>query len=117
MNLHVPSRVLLGLLLQSVVADAQSLRASKTYWASDPAEVPALAQSIDRMLSSGELAHARSQRDGQFPGRTHERFDQYHQGVRVLGGQIVWQKDAGLVLSVTGNLYEGVVVNHHPDAL
>ena len=114
MNLRVPSSVLLGLFLQTVVADAQSLRSSRTYWASDPAEVPALAQSVDRMLASGELAFARSQRDGRFPGRTHERFDQFHQGVRVLGGQIVWQKDVGLVLSVTGNLYEDVDVNVTP---
>ena len=108
------SPVLLGLFLQSGSADAQSLRASRTYWASGPAQVPALAQSVDRMLASGELAFARSQRDGQFPGRTHERFDQYHGDVRVLGGQLVWQKDAGLVLSVTGNLYEDVDVNVTP---
>ena len=106
--------MLLGLFLQSGSADAQSLRASRTYWASDPAQVPALAQSVDRMLASGELAFARRQRDGRFPGRTHERFDQYHGGVRVLGGQLVWQKDAGLVLSVTGNLYEDVDVNVTP---
>ncbi len=114
MNLRVASPVLLGLFLQSVLADAQSRRASRTYWASDPAEVPALAQSVDRMLASGELAFAHSQRDGQFPGRTHERFDQYHHGIRVLGGQLGWQKEAGLVLSVTGNLYEGVDVNVTP---
>ena len=114
MNLRVLGPVLAGLFFQSASADAQSLRASRTYWASDPAEVPALAQTVDRMLSSGELAYARSQRDSQFPGRTHERFDQYHQGVRVLGGQLVWQKDAGLVLSVTGNLYENVDVNATP---
>ena len=114
MSLRVLSPVLLGLFLQSGSADAQSLRASRTYWASDPAQVPALAQSVDRMLASGELAFARSQQDGQFPGRTHERFDQYHQGVRVLGGQLVWQKDAGLVLSVTGNLYEDVDVDVTP---
>lgn len=114
MNLRALRPVLAGLLLQSVSVDAQSLRASRTYWASEPADVPALAQNVDRMLSSGELGYTRSQRDGQFPGRTHERFDQYHQGVRVLGGQLVWQKDAGLVLSVTGNLYEGVDVNAIP---
>jgi thermolysin len=76
--------------------------------------VPALAESVDRMLSSGQLALSRIQRDSQFPSRSHERLDQFHQGVRVLGGQLVWQKESGLVLSVTGNLYEGVEVNVSP---
>ena len=93
---------------------AQSLRESRTLWASDPAEVPALASEIDRMLDTGHLQLERSQADGTFPGRTHERMNQYHQGVRVFGGQLVWQKQSGLVLSATGNIYEAVDVGVTP---
>ena len=39
---------------------------------------------------------------------------QYHQGVRVFGGQLVWQKQSGLVLSATGNIYEAVDVGVTP---
>jgi thermolysin len=92
----------------------QTLRSARTVWASDPSDVPALAREVDARLRSGELAFGRTQRDGQFEGRVHERLNQYHRGVRVFGGQIVWQKDSGLVLSVTGNLYEGIDVNPAP---
>lgn len=108
MTPRVVSSLLLGLFFQSLSADAQALRASRTYWASDASDVPALAQGVDRMLSNGELAVTRRQRDSQFPSRAHERLDQVHLGLRVFGGQLVWQKEGGRVLSVTGNLFEGV---------
>ena len=96
------------------VLSAQPFRESRTLWASDPAEVPALASEIDWMLDTDQLQFKRSQTDGTFPGRTHERMNQYHQGVRVFGGQLVWQKQSGLVLSVTGNLYDDIGINMTP---
>lgn len=108
------SFVLLGLFLLPAAATTQTLRPSRTLWASEPGDVPALAESVDRMLASGQLAFSRTQRDSQFPNRSHERLDQYHRGVRVLGGQLVWQKQSGLVLSVTGNLYDDVEVDVTP---
>lgn len=106
--------VVLALGLVPAVTRAQTMRPARTVWASDPAVVPAFAENVDRMLRTGQLAFSRTQRDSQFPGRTHERLDQYHRGVRVLGGQLVWQKENGLVLSVTGNLYDGVDVDPTP---
>lgn len=93
---------------------SQTLRAARTVWASDPAEVPAMAQQVDSMIRSGTLASSRTQKDGQIPGRLHERLNQVHHGLRVFGGQLVWQKEAGQVLSVTGNLYDGVDVDTRP---
>jgi thermolysin len=90
---------------------SQTLRPARTVWASEPSEVPAMAQRVDSMLRTGALVPARTQRDGQFPGRVHERLNQFHDGVRVFGGQIVWQKEAGQVLSVTGNVYDDVDVD------
>ena len=66
------------------------------------------------MLSSGRLVYERSQVDGSFQGRQHERMNQYHRGVRVFGGQLVWQKQSGLVLSVTGNVYDDISINTTP---
>ena len=96
------------------VLSAQPFRESRTVWASSPAEVPAVASEVDFMLSSGRLAYERSQVDGSFQGRHHERMNQYHNGVRVFGGQLVWQKQSGLVLSVTGNVYDDVGINTTP---
>ncbi len=104
---------LTGLALPGLLS-SQTLRTARTIWASDPADVPAMAQSVDSMLRSGALAFGRTQRDGQIPGRVHERLNQYHDGVRVFGGQLVWQKESGRVLSVTGNLYDGVDVDTQP---
>jgi len=93
---------------------AQTLRTARTLWASDAAEVPAMAQEVETLLRAGRLVPARTQRDGQIPGRSHERLNQYHEGVRVFGGQLVWQKEEAKVLSVTGSLYDGIDVDTTP---
>ena len=105
--------VLIGF-MTAVSAEAQPFRESRTVWASAPAEVPAMARAVDVMLDAGYLVYERSQFDGTFPSRNHERMNQYHNGIRVFGGQMVWQKESGLVLSVTGNLYDDIDVNMTP---
>jgi thermolysin len=93
---------------------AQTLRTGRTLWASDAAEVSAMAQEVETMLRTGRLVAASRQRDGQIPGRSHERLNQYHEGVRVFGGQLVWQKEGERVLSVTGKIYDGIDVGTRP---
>ena len=110
--MRIPVSLLLCFL--SVTSWAQTFRGSRTVWASTPSDVPALASQVDQMLDTGLLELERTQSDGTFPGRTHERMNQYHNGVQVFGGQLVWQKQAGLVLSVTGNVYDGVDINTTP---
>ena len=39
------------------VLSAQPFRESRTVWASSPAEVPAIANEVDSMLSSGRLVY------------------------------------------------------------
>ena len=111
--MHILRMLFLFSTLSSVLS-AQSFRESRTVWASDSAEVPAIANEVDGMLSSGRLVYERSQVDGSFQGRQHERMNQYHRGVRVFGGQLVWQKQSGLVLSVTGNVYDDIGINTTP---
>jgi Zn-dependent metalloprotease len=96
------------------VVSSQSLRSARTLWVSDAAEVPAIAQEVETMLRAGRLVAARTQRDGQIPGRSHERLNQYEDGVRVFGGQLAWQKEGGRILSVTGKLYDGIDVATKP---
>jgi len=114
MMLWWTSLLTLAALLLPGVVSSQSLRAARTVWASAASEVPAMAQQVETLLREGRLVAARTQRDGQMPGRSHERLNQYHQGVRVFGGQLVWQKEGGRILSVTGSLYDGIEADTRP---
>jgi Zn-dependent metalloprotease len=63
---------------------------------------------LDTMVRDGRLHYGRVQADTMIPGRIHERLDQYHLGLPVLGGQIVRQIDGRRVLSFSGRLYTGL---------
>lgn len=67
------------------------------------------------MLRSGELLVRQVRDDIQLPGRVTERADQYYRGVRVFGADVSRQLDAqGVVLSMFGNVYEGIAVPIEP---
>src|SRR3954465_2540188 len=59
---------------------------------------------VTRMARAGELRLRRVATDTMMPGRSHERFDQYYRGVRVLGGDIVRQSNADVTVSIFGHL-------------
>jgi hypothetical protein len=50
---------------------------------------------VDAMRRSGELVLSRSRADTVLPGRTHERYEQYVNGVRVVGGEVTRQSAGG----------------------
>jgi Zn-dependent metalloprotease len=67
------------------------------------------------MLRSGELRVRQVREDTLLPGRTIERADQYHRGVRVFGADISRQMDRqGVALSVFGNLYGDITISPDP---
>ena len=67
------------------------------------------------MLRSGELRVRLVRDDTQMPGRRVERADQYYRGVRVFGGDISrLTDDQGVVLSLFGNIYEGIDIPPDP---
>jgi thermolysin len=67
------------------------------------------------MLRSGELRVRQVREDTPCPGRRVERADQYYRGVRVFGGDISRQlDDRGVVLSMFGNLYDGIDLSPDP---
>ena len=45
----------------------------------------------------------------------HSRLDQYHRGVRVLGGQLVRQSVRGQTWSIFGTVHEGITLDPTPD--
>jgi bacillolysin len=71
-------------------------------------------QRVDRMLRSGELRVRQTLEDPLVPGRTHQRADQYHRGVRVFGGDIARQLRDGAAESVFGTIYEGIEIDPEP---
>jgi bacillolysin len=78
------------------------------------AERRAWTSRIDRMLRTGELRTRQTREDTLVPGRTHERADQYHRGVRVFGADIARQLRSGVTESLFGTVYEGITVDPAP---
>jgi thermolysin len=67
------------------------------------------------MVRDGDLRLRQSVADSLVAGRTHERFDQYHQGVRVFGGDVVRQTtNSGSPVSVFGQMYQDIAVDTTP---
>ena len=48
------------------------------------------------------------------PGSTHERFAQYHQGMRVFGGDVLRQRKGTTTASVFGQMYEEIDLDSSP---
>ena len=69
---------------------------------------------VDRMLRSGELRVRQTLEDPLVAGRTHQRSDQYHRGVRVFGGDVARQLRNGATESVFGMIYEGIDIDPEP---
>ena len=93
-------------------AQAGSNRRAVT--ASDARDVRAWDAQITRMLRDGQLRSRGEEADLQLEGRSHERLDQYHNGVKVFGGELVRQADGGQAVSVFGLLYTGIGVDVEP---
>ena len=72
---------------------------------------------IQRMIRDGELRVRERLSDKQIPGRTIERAEQLHRGVRVLGGEVSRQLAGGQTVSTFGTLYENIAVDTVPRVL
>lgn len=70
---------------------------------------------ITRMSRTGELVRRSVRRDTVLAdGREHERYDQYINGVRVFGGDLVRQVRGGLTQSIHGGAFENLTINTAP---
>ncbi len=69
---------------------------------------------VDAMARAGEAGLVSRQADRQVPGRAHEYFQQYHQGLRVYGGGVSRQLQDGVTVSIFGTLHEGIGVSAVP---
>jgi bacillolysin len=72
-------------------------------------DVPALRawdSTIEAMRRSGGLVLRRTRTDTLLRGRTHERFDQFVNGLRVVGGHVTRQTANGVTVSILGALQD-----------
>jgi bacillolysin len=93
---------------------AQQNRGQLTITSTSPGELRDWAPRIDSLRRSGELRLRTRRDDPLVAGRTHERYDQFHRGVRVFGADVAEQLRGGQVISAFGNVYEGIEIDTSP---
>ena len=71
----------------------------------DRASLRAWDATIDGLLRQGQLVVRKARPDTQMEGRIHERYDQYFEGVRVVGGDVARQFSDGVTESIFGGLH------------
>lgn len=93
---------------------AQTRSNRRTVAAFDGRDARAWDAQVTRMTRDGQLRSRGEEPDLLVAGRSHERLDQYHEGVRVFGGEIVRQINEGQTVSVLGLVYLGIRVDTEP---
>ncbi len=63
---------------------------------------------VERMIAGGQLRLVRRTDDPLTPSHTHERYQQTHRGLPVLGADVSVQRRGGQVISVFGTVYDGL---------
>ena len=69
---------------------------------------------VDQLRRDRVLRLATSGNDRLVPGRTHDRFGQYHNGVPIFGAEVTRQTARGVTVSVFGTLHLDVEVETTP---
>lgn len=71
-------------------------------------------QFVTSRLRTGDLRVVSVEQDPSLPARQVERMQQYHQGVPIFGAQIVRDSDAGVALSIFGEVPQTVELETRP---
>ncbi|MCC7418240.1 MAG: peptidase M4 family protein [Acidobacteria bacterium] len=69
---------------------------------------------IDAMIRSRELRPWKTSPDSLLAGRVHERFDQFHRGVRIWGADVARQSKDGITVSAFGTVYPALDLDVNP---
>ena len=78
------------------------------------ADLPRVDSMVDTLAAAGDLRLVSSQADRQLAGRTHDSFQQYHQGVPVHGGGVTRQRGTAGTVSIFGTIHEDIDVDVAP---
>jgi len=106
--------VLAAAFLTSAHPSAQAGTGRRTVAAAGDRDARTWDAQIARLLRDGQLRSRGEEADLMLDGRSHERLDQYHEGVRVFGGELVRQAVGGQTVSVIGALYAGIRLDVEP---
>ena len=82
--------------------------------ASDPTTLRRFDALVETLTTGGELVLASSRPDAQLPGRTHEYFQQFHEGVPVYGAGVSRQQAGGDTVSLFGTIETGIELDPLP---
>jgi thermolysin len=82
--------------------------------ATELSDLRAWDQRVDRMVRADELRVRRTVDDPLLPGRVHERLDQFHDGIRVFGGDIARQTQGGVTVSIFGTIHPDIDIDVSP---
>lgn len=95
---------------------AQTREAVTTLRATEatPAELRQAVDEVRRMERDGAMRVAAATDDLLLPGHSHERLQQYHLGLKVVGGSIVRQTANGVVTSMLGQVYRATAETATP---
>jgi len=96
---------------------ASSAQGRPTALAATRADVPALRAAddlVDGLVRSRTLRIRAGESDPLVAGRRHERFDQFHRGVRIVGGDVTRQSGSDGTVSVFGILHSGLDIAVDP---
>jgi bacillolysin len=95
---------------------AQTREAVTTLRATDatPGELRQAVDEVRRLERDGAMRVAAATDDLLLPGHSHERLQQYHLGLKVVGGSIVRQTANGVVTSMLGQVYRATAETATP---
>lgn len=82
--------------------------------ATDAAALRRFDAMVDTLAVDGRLRALPPQADPDLPGRTHQYFQQFHDGVPVRGGGVTRQQAAGATVSLSGAVVEDIDVSTAP---
>ena len=106
--------VSIGVCVSTSFVSARQTRAPLRIATGNTIEVRQWEGRIRSLQRSGELRLRQRRADTLVKGRSHERLDQFHRGVRVYGADVSQQESGGQVVSVFGRLYEDIDVETTP---
>ena len=82
--------------------------------ATSPGEIRTWDRTVDAMLLTGELRVVKREADTLLQDVLHERLQQYHAGVAVLGGELRRQLLRGATVSIFGTVQPGITLDTTP---
>ena len=98
----------IGVCVSTSVVAARQTRAPLRIATGSSSEVRQWEGRIRSLQRSGDLRLRERRADTLVRGRSHERLDQFHRGVRVYGADVAQQEAGGQLVSVFGRLYEDI---------